>query len=407
MTTANHTNQHVLVINCGSSSLKYQLLNADHTTEALASGLIERIGQAQSTLTHRHGSHKRRIEQAIPDHAAALDAMQAAFVETATPLSETNLVAVAHRVVHGGEKFVAPVLVTDEVEKTIASLIPLAPLHNPANLQGIRTARNIFDNLPQVAVFDTAFHSTMPEHARTYAVPRQWREQYGVRRYGFHGTSHSYVSREAARILGRDVADCNVIVAHLGNGASISAVQGGRCIDTSMGMTPLEGLIMGTRCGDIDPALIFYLHRQTGASFEELDQTLNQKSGMAALAGESDMRAVEAAADHGDADSQMALEAYAYRIRKYIGAYTAALGRVDAVVFTAGIGENSPGVRARVLDGLSGLGIEIDQEANHTPGTTVISTAVSSTKVLVIATNEESEIAQQAVALVRHMPDAD
>lgn len=392
--------ERVLVINCGSSSLKYQLLDANDTSTPLASGLIERIGYSAASITHQAKTTIER-DREVPDYSAALQSMMEAFTESGIDLDEANLVTVAHRVVHGGEQFVEPVVVTDQVEAAIAELVPLAPLHNPANLEGIRVARRLFASLPQVAVFDTAFHSTIPAHARLYAVPRHWRQDLGVRRYGFHGTSHSYVSRTAASELGRDPGDCNIIVAHLGNGASISAVQAGECIDTSMGMTPLEGLIMGTRSGDIDPAMIFYLHRETGASFEELDQALNKSSGMLALTGESDMRAIEAAAAQGDADATVALEAYAYRIRKYIGAYTAALGRLDAIVFTAGVGENSPAVRHRVLAGLEYQGIVLDEPRNEARGETIISTEDSRVTVMVIATNEEAEIAQQALSLVR------
>lgn len=394
------TDQHILVINCGSSSLKYQLLNISEPGTPIAHGLVDRIGQSGATITHQ-ADQKLHRERAIPDYEVALQEMMGAFTDTGVSLADLNLVAVAHRVVHGGERFVEPVVVTDEVEAAIAQLVPLAPLHNPANLDGIRVSRRLFSQLPQVAVFDTAFHSTIPEHARLYAVPQPWRRDFGVRRYGFHGTSHAYVSRAAAAALGRDPSECNVIVAHLGNGASISAVQGGQCIDTSMGMTPLEGLIMGTRSGDIDPALIFYLHRETGASFEELDQALNKSSGMLALTGASDMRVVEKMAASGDGDAATALEAYAYRIRKYIGAYMAVLGRVDAMVFTAGVGENSPDTRQRVVTGLEPHGIKLDESKNEARGEIIVSTADSSVAVMVIATNEESEIAQQAWSVVQ------
>jgi acetate kinase len=326
--------------------------------------------------------------------------MVAAFEQHGTPLSATGLIAVAHRVVHGGERFVQPVIVDDEVEQAIEDLSALAPLHNPANLEGIRVARKLFPRLPQVAVFDTAFHATVPERAHLYAVPTSWREDHGVRRYGFHGTSHAYVSRKAAEMLGRSPKEVNVIVAHLGNGASVTAVERGRSIDTSMGLTPLEGLVMGTRSGDIDPAIIFHMHRQTGASFADLDAALNKESGMVALTGQIDMRAVESAATSGDRSAQIALEIYCYRIRKYIGSYIAALGGADAIAFTAGVGENSAEVRAGALGSLVALGVQLDEVANEAGGP-IISTPSSPITVMVIPTNEEGEIAAQTAALLR------
>nr|BFF24560.1 hypothetical protein GCM10025732_25250 [Glycomyces mayteni] len=288
----------VLVINSGSSSIKYQLVDGE-TMEASTSGLIERIGQSDSVLTHRHAGERAVREGRLADYGEGLEAMVAAFEDAGTPLADAGLIAVAHRVVHGGERFVQPVVVDDEVERAIDELSALAPLHNPANLEGIRTARKLFPKLPQVAVFDTAFHATVPERAHLYAVPSAWREEHGVRRYGFHGTSHAYVSRKAAEMLGKSPKAVNVIVAHLGNGASVTAVERGRSIDTSMGLTPLEGLVMGTRSGDIDPAIVFHMHRQTGASFADLDAALNKESGMLALSGHQDNRAIERAAAAG------------------------------------------------------------------------------------------------------------
>lgn len=389
----------VLVINSGSSSIKYQLIDGE-TLEASTSGVIERIGQAESILTHKHDGEQHRSTGHLADHAAGLEAVVAAFEAHGTPLSRAGLIAVAHRVVHGGERFVQPVVVDDEVEQAIEDLAALAPLHNPANLEGIRVARKLFPKLPQVAVFDTAFHATVPERAHLYAVPGAWREEHGVRRYGFHGTSHAYVSRKAAELLGKSPKEVNVIVAHLGNGASVTAVERGRSIDTSMGLTPLEGLVMGTRSGDIDPAIVFHMHRQTGASFEDLDAALNKESGMLALTGQIDMRAVEAAAASGDRAAQIGLEIYCYRIRKYIGSYIAALGGADAIAFTAGVGENSAEVRAGALGSLVALGVHLDEAANSAGGP-VISTPQSPITVMVVPTNEEGEIASQTAALLR------
>ncbi|THV41717.1 acetate/propionate family kinase [Glycomyces buryatensis] len=389
----------VLVINSGSSSIKYQLIDGE-TLVASTSGLIERIGQSESTITHKTGAEKHVWNEQLPDHAAGLEALVTAFDEFGTPLSKTGLIAVAHRVVHGGRRFVQPVVIDDEVMAAIGELSSLAPLHNPANLEGIQVARKLFPKLPQVAVFDTAFHATVPERAHLYAVPQDWRSEHGVRRYGFHGTSHAYVSRQAAAALGKSPKEVNVIVAHLGNGASVSAVERGRSIDTSMGLTPLEGLVMGTRSGDIDPAIIFHMHRQTGASFADLDSALNKESGMYALTGQVDMRAIEQAATGGDRDAEVALDVYCYRIRKYIGSYIAALGGADAIAFTAGVGENSPEVRARVLESLVALGVKLDDEANEAGGP-VISTSDSPITALVIPTNEEGEIARQTTTLLR------
>lgn len=389
----------VLVINSGSSSIKYQLVDGD-TQEASISGVIERIGQSESVITHLADGRKRTWNEQLPDHGAGLEAMVTAFDEYGTTLSRVGLLAVAHRVVHGGERFVQPVVVDDEVEAAIGELAALAPLHNPANLEGIQVARKLFPKLPQVAVFDTAFHATIPERAHRYAVPASWREEHGVRRYGFHGTSHAYVSRRAAQMLGKSPKEVNVIVVHLGNGASVTAVERGRSIDTSMGLTPLEGLVMGTRSGDIDPAIVFHLHRRTGASFDDLEAALNHESGMYALAGMIDMRGIEQAADRGDQAAQTALEIYCYRVRKYIGSYIAALGGADAVAFTAGVGENSPEVRAKSLESLVALGVQLDEAANQAGGP-VISTSDSPITALVIPTNEEGEIARQTAALLR------
>ncbi len=391
----------VLVLNCGSSSLKYRLVEPG-TGLAPASGLIERIREDAGRLVHRSGGTEHVVTQRFTDHGHALEAMRKAFAEFGPDLDQAGLAAVGHRVVHGGERFSAPVVVDEEVIAAIESLAVLAPLHNPANLEGIRTARRTLGEVPHVAVFDTAFHAGMPPRASTYAVPRSWRTQHGVRRYGFHGTSHAYVSRRTAQVLGRAPAEVNTIVLHLGNGASACAVRGGVSVDTSMGLTPLAGLVMGTRSGDVDPALPAHLGRVAGLTGAEVDAALNRDSGMLALAGVSDMREVERRAAEGDADAELALDVYCYRVRCYLGAYHAALGRLDAVAFTAGIGEHSAQVRRRTLTGLEPLGIVLDERLNlaDAGGDRVISPDQARVAVLVIPTDEEQEIARQALELV-------
>lgn len=354
----------VLTVNAGSSSLKWSVVDPPET---VASGTVQRV----------------------TDHAAALRS-----VLDEAPLDALEVVA--HRVVHGGERYSAPVRITDAVLDSIRDLSVLAPLHNPVNADGIEVAMEALPDVPHVAVFDTAFHATLPPRAHTYAVPRAW----NVRRYGFHGTSHAYVSREAARLLGRDPEEVDVIVLHLGNGASASAVAKGRSIDTSMGLTPLEGLVMGTRSGDVDPALILHLRRTLSLSTDEIDKVLNSRSGLLALAGDNDMREVHRRIEAGDAAAELALDVYCYRIKKYVGAYLAALGGADAIAFTAGVGENDPIVRERALSGLEPLGIEVDPERNRAGGP-VISADASTVRVLVVPTDEELEMATQAVALVR------
>jgi acetate kinase len=391
----------VLVVNCGSSSIKYQLVDAE-SGDALAKGLVERIGEDTSLLHHTVAGTDAQVlrEQPLADHEDGLRAVLAAFDEVGPSLAHAGLAAVGHRVVHGGDRFADPALVDDEVVATIGELVPLAPLHNPANLEGIEVARRVFPDVPQVAVFDTAFHQTLPPHAYTYALDRGVARELGIRRYGFHGTSHAFVSREAARRLGGG-DELALVVLHLGNGASASAVVGGRCLDTSMGLTPLEGLVMGTRSGDVDPAVIFHLRREGGMSVDEIDDLLNKRSGMLGLAGANDLREVWRLADDGDRDAQVALEVYAYRIRKYIGAYAAAMGRLDAIVFTAGVGENDDRMRALVLEGLAGLGVVLDPARNLAPPTSGVITADDSrVTALVVATNEELEIARAALSLV-------
>ena len=391
----------VLVVNCGSSSIKYQLVDAD-SERPLAKGLVERIGEQTSLLHHTVAGSDAQVqrEQPLADHEAGLRAVLAAFAEVGPSLADAGLAAVGHRVVHGGDRFADPALVDDDVVATIRALVPLAPLHNPANLEGIEVARRVFPDVAQVAVFDTAFHQTLPPAAYTYAIDREVAREHGIRRYGFHGTSHAFVSREAGRRLARD--DVALVVLHLGNGASASAVLDRRCVDTSMGLTPLEGLVMGTRSGDIDPAVVFHLGRVAGLDVDEIDDLLNKRSGMLGLAGANDLREVWRLADAGDSDARLALEVYAYRIRKYIGAYAAAMGRLDAIVFTAGVGENDDRLRALVLDGLAGLGVVLDHERNADPAAHggVITAPGSRVAALVIPTNEELEIARAALSMV-------
>ncbi|MEU9792426.1 acetate kinase [Streptomyces sparsogenes] len=374
----------VLVLNSGSSSVKYQLLDMADGSR-LASGIVERIGEGP-----------------VADHTAALKQVAEELAGQGLGLDSPALAAVGHRVVHGGTRFTEPTLITDEVVEEIEKLVPLAPLHNPANITGIKVARDLRPDLPQVAVFDTAFHATMPESAARYAVHRETADRYGVRRYGFHGTSHAYVSRATAALLGRDLTEVNTIVLHLGNGASASAVRGGVCVDTSMGLTPLEGLVMGTRSGDLDPAAIFHLARVGGMSVDEIDTLLNKRSGLLGLCGDNDMREIGRRMGEGDPQAQLAFDIYVHRLRKYVGAYAAVLGRVDAIAFTAGVGENSAAVREAALRGLSVFGIEVDAVRNAVRGssTRLISTGTSRVAVAVVPTDEELEIASQAYDLV-------
>ncbi|WP_432035746.1 acetate kinase [Streptomyces cucumeris] len=374
----------VLVLNSGSSSVKYQLLDMAGGAR-LASGLVERIGEGP-----------------VADHAAALKQVAEELARQDLGLDSPELAAVGHRVVHGGTRFTEPALITDEVVEEIEKLIPLAPLHNPANVTGIKVARELRPDLPQVAVFDTAFHSTMPESAARYAVDVDTADRFGVRRYGFHGTSHAYVSRATAALLDRDVAEVNTIVLHLGNGASASAVRGGVCVDTSMGLTPLEGLVMGTRSGDLDAAAIFHLSRVGGMSIDEIDTLLNKRSGLLGLCGDNDMREIGRRMGEGDAEAQLAFDIYIHRLRKYVGAYTAVLGRVDAIAFTAGVGENSAAVREAAMRGLTAFGVELDAVRNalRGSGARLISAESSRVAVAVVPTDEELEIASQTFDLV-------
>ena len=398
----------VLVLNCGSSSIKYRLIEPG-SGFAWAWGVLERVGQGPGRLVHgwidASGSRASHTEErTYADHVESMDAILDAFAVHGPDL-DRQLAVVGHRVVHGGEEFTAPVVVDGNVLSAIERLAVLAPLHNPANAAGIRIARRRLPGVPHVAVFDTAFHATLPPAAATYALPADWRVRYGVRRYGFHGTSHAYVSRRAARLLDLPVDQANIIVLHLGNGASACAVKGGRSIDTSMGMTPLQGLVMGTRSGDVDPAISAHLARVAGLTPEAVEKELNGRSGLSALAGASDLRDIIPRAEGGDADAELALDVYCYRVRSYVGAYYAALGRVDAIVFTAGVGENAPLIRERSLAGLGRLGIEVDGARNYatddgrvlTPRR--ISPDTAPVAVLVVPTDEEHEIAVEAIVV--------
>ena len=396
----------ILVINSGSSSIKYQIFDMPNAT-AITHGWIERIGEPQSHITHRwHNApndiREIQIDEPIPDHAHAFNRI-ATLIQDNSGLGEnTKLTAIGHRVVHGGETFLAPSLIDQNVIDQIRQMNPLAPLHNPANLTGIEVCMTLFPHLPQVAVFDTAFHHTMPPHAYHYPVPHTWYTDHHVRRYGFHGISHAYIAKQAAAHLHHPLTSLNLITLHLGNGASATAIKAGQCIDTSMGLTPLEGLMMGTRCGNIDPAIPFYLARQTGADPATLENELNKNSGLKGICGVNDMREAQRLADSGDPQARLAIDMYCYRIKKYIGAYYAALGHVDAIVFTAGIGENSATVRQNACDGLQALGIAIDDDKNTNVSdpVTEIQSDDASIKILVIATNEEMEIARQTMDYV-------
>lgn len=396
----------VLVINCGSSSLKYQLINSD-SESVLAKGLCERIGIDGRLTYQKAGCDKEITEAPMPTHKEAIQMVLDALVNDKTgaiaSLSEVN--AVGHRVVHGGEKFASSVVINDEVLAAIEECNDLAPLHNPANLIGINACRELMPRTPMVAVFDTAFHQTMPDKAYMYGLPYEYYEKYKVRRYGFHGTSHAYVSKKAAEVLGKNYEDLKIIVCHLGNGASVSAVKNGKCVDTSMGLTPLEGLIMGTRSGDIDPAIIEFIAHKEGKSIDEIMNILNKKSGVLGLSGNlsSDFRDIEAGYEKGNDKAVLAMETFAYRVAKYIGAYTAAMNGVDVICFTAGVGENGSFVRRLICDNYLGyLGITLDEEANNKRGLDIaITTPDSRTTVMVIPTNEELAIARETYALVR------
>lgn len=379
----------ILVLNAGSSSLKYQLL-VPETGVVRAKGTIERIGEPGG----------------VADHTEAIRAMSAELTAAGLDLEHLGLRAVGHRVVHGGPDFSDPVLIDDQVVEAIRGLIPLAPLHNPGAVSGIEAALEQFD-VPQVAVFDTAFFASLPPAASTYAIPRQLATEHRIRRYGFHGTSHQFVSRAGAELLGRELGALNQIVLHLGNGCSASAVQGGVAVETSMGLTPLQGLVMGTRSGDVDPALFTFLHNELDLSVAEIDTLLNKQSGLKGLAGVNDFRELEQRRAAGDESAQLAFEVYVHRLKHYLGAYLVILGRLDLLTFTAGVGEHNPALRAAVVDGLAGLGLAIDPELNaaRSSDARVISAPDARTAVAVIPTNEELAIARESAALVRRASD--
>ena len=394
----------VLVINCGSSSLKYQLIDSE-TEAVLAKGLCERIGIDGRLVYQKAGNDKEITEASMPTHKEAIQMVLEALTNEKTgaikSLAEVN--AIGHRIVHGGEKFASSAIITDEMIKAVEECNDLAPLHNPANLIGIRVCSELMPNVPQVGVFDTAFHQTMPAKAYLYGLPIEYYKNYKVRRYGFHGTSHSFVSKRAVEFLGLDKDNSKVIVCHLGNGSSISAVQNGKCVDTTMGLTPLEGVVMGTRSGSIDPAIVEYIAKKENLDLAGVMNVLNKKSGLQGMSGvSSDMRDLRAAAAEGNEDAKNAIEVLCYGIAKYVGGYVAAMNGVDAIVFTAGIGENVGMIREKVCSYLGYLGVTIDAKANEAMGEeVVISGADSKVKVAVIPTNEELAICRDTVALVK------
>jgi len=391
----------ILVINAGSSSIKYQLVDPDRESR-LASGLIERIGETQGEITHKASDGSKYVEQLmIADHNAGFDLMRRAFAQSGDSLESLDIAAVGHRVVQGGSEFVEPTLIDDAVASHILDLARLAPLHNPGNHSAIVAARAMLPDVPHVAVFDTAFHQSIPETAYTYAIDPTVAREHGVRRFGFHGISHQVVSRRAAAVLGRSVTELKQIVLHLGNGASACAIDGGRSVDTSMGLTPLEGLVMGTRSGDIDPGVLLHLLRN-GLSVDELDHLLNKRSGMLGLTGSNDMRDLRAGLAAGDEQARLAFGVYVHRLRHYLGAYLAVLGGADAIVFTAGVGENFAGLRSAVVEGMQWFGIEIDPALNEAESddARVVSSDASRVAILVVPTDEEAEIAKQTAVLV-------
>lgn len=396
----------ILVLNSGSSSIKYQLIDMD-TRRPVSSGLVERIGQTRGAITHKYlrEGQMEKIQQdfEIPDHATGLRRVAELLTDPQVGVisDPEEIKAVGHRMVHGGEYVTDTCLITPEVEQKIQELFPLAPLHNPPTYQGYEVAKEIFPHAKQIAVFDTAFHQTMPPVAYRYAIPEEFYTKYGVRKYGFHGTSHKYVSEKAAEYL--DKKESKIITIHLGNGASMAAVKNGKCVETSMGMSPLSGLVMGTRSGDIDPSVLFYMIEQLGYTPQQVSDILNKESGLKGLFGSSDMRDVHAGVEAGDEKAIFAQELYCYHIKQFIGAYTAAMGGLDAIVFTAGIGENAGYIRRSVCENMGFFGIELDEGKNEAPGDGLreINKPSAKVKVLVIPTNEELEIATQAYNLIR------
>lgn len=393
------TQRTVLVINSGSSSIKYQLIDPDAAT-SIAVGLVERIGESTGHIKHEYGDVVREIDGPVEDHGVGLRTVLDLFAEVGPNLSEANIVAVGHRIVQGGKYFDGPTVIDSAVHQKIVDLCPLAPLHNPAHLKGIDVAMELMSNIPHVAVFDTAFFQHLPAEAATYALKAEVAEKYEIRRYGAHGTSHQYVSAAVSKFLGRD--DLKQIVLHLGNGASASAVVNGEAVETSMGLTPLEGLVMGGRTGDIDPATVFHLVRQAGMSIDEIDTLFNKESGLKGLAGDNDMRVVRQNAADGNAQSRLALDVYVHRLVKYVGSYMAVMGGLDALTFTAGAGENDAALRAELCERLAFLGVKIDAEKNNTRSKEQreISTPDSAIRVLVVPTNEELAIARQAMTVI-------
>lgn len=394
---------YALVLNSGSSSIKFQLLDPDNhaTDEPFASGLVEQIGESNGRITLKYQGEKHVIEEPVADHSAGLSTAFDLMTEQGCGPSQVDIIAVGHRVVHGGILFSTPEIITDEIVEMIRDLIPLAPLHNPANVDGIEVARKILPDVPHVAVFDTGFFHTLPPAAAIYAINSKVAADHGIRRYGFHGTSHEYVSGKVPELLDLPAQAVNQITLHLGNGASCAAVRGGEAIDTSMGMTPLAGLVMGTRTGDIDPGIVFHLYRTAGMSIDDIDKLLNKQSGMKGLSGVNDFRELGKLIDDGDQDAWLAYNVYIHQLRRYIGSYMISLGRVDAITFTAGVGENAVNVRADAMAHLEGFGIKIDPERNALPndGPREISTDDSTVKVFVVPTNEELAIARYATAL--------
>ena len=397
----------ILVLNCGSSSIKYQLFNIE-TKEVLAKGGIEKIGLEDSFLKFNlPNGEKETIYAPIPEHTAGvrliIDTLTSEKYGVVKSIAEID--AVGHRMVHGGEKFSASTLLTDEVLEVFEACNDLAPLHNPANLKGVNAVKEVAPEMPQVGVFDTAFHQTMPDYAYMYALPYEYYEKYGIRRYGFHGTSHRYVAQRAAEMMGEHMSDLRIITCHLGNGASLTAIKYGRSVDTSMGYTPLEGLIMGTRSGEIDPAIIPFLMEKENMDAQQIDNFLNRRSGILGISGlSSDFRDLEQAANNGDERSQLAIDIFAYKVRKYIGGYVAAMGGVDAIVFTAGLGENSPFMREKICNGLEFLGTRIDPELNKIRGKArEISVKRARTKIFVVPTNEELVIARDTKRICKDL----
>ena len=397
----------ILTLNCGSSSAKYQVYDWDNKA-VLASGVVERIGEAGSCITHKAKGNKTEFESPCPTHKEAIELILKEITDKEVGvISDMSVIgAVGHRVLHGGDKFTKSVLVTPEVLDTFRSVIDLGPLHMPANIMGIEAAQKVLPNVPHAAVMDTAWHQTMPESSFMYAIPREWYTKYAARKYGFHGTSFLYTAKRAAALLRKDPKDTNLIICHIGNGASCCAVKNGVCYDTTMGITPLEGLVMGTRSGDLDPALPFYIMRKTGMSADEMDRALNKKSGLLGITGKyTDRRDIQKGAEEGDPLCKLGQEMEGYRIKKTIGSYVAALGKVDAVIFTAGVGEHSPKIRSLATEGLEIMGIKLDEKknalSNTSNGETLISADDSKVKVFVIPTDEELVMTEDAFALMK------